>query len=212
MNHPQSPPAPGDLALRRRTPAVRRFGAVAALALTVGLAGVACSKTDQTSTAASTAAPATSKPAADSGSATTVGTRPGTTPGSLRTTTTSGDLSPGTTADTGSSGTGPSTTNTTVPGTPADAAFCAKGAEMSTKLAGMQPTDPTALTQYKAIFADLAAVAPPEVQADMTQINTIIQGMTSLDAAPPNADQLDAAGKRVDAWAVAHCGKKFGTA
>ncbi len=72
------------------------------------------------------------------------------------------------------------------------------------------PSDPNALAQYKQVFADLAAAAPPEVQADMQEINSIIQSMTDTSTPPANADKLEAAGQRVDTWAIAHCGKKFG--
>jgi hypothetical protein len=95
-----------------------------------------------------------------------------------------------------------------VAGTAADAAFCAKGAELEAKLKTLDPTKD--IVGYKALFAELAAAAPPEMQADMTQINDIIQSMTDLSTPPADVEKLEAAGKRVDEWAVAHCGKKFG--
>jgi len=207
---------------RRASSRLRRATALLALTAAVGAAGVGCSKTDQVATDQSTTvAPATAKPAADAagaGTGSTLGTTPGTQAGTsttakISTTTTTKVKSPVTTGSMVTvAPTIPQETSSTVAGSAADVAFCAKGAEIENTLKGIDPTSDAAgaLAKYKQVFADLAAAAPPEVQADMEQINTVIQSMTNFDSPPADADKLDAAGKRVDTWAVAHCGKKFG--
>lgn len=224
MTHPPFAAPVPPRAPARRAHRLRRSGAMLALAAAVGAAGLGCSKTDQVATDQSTTvAPATTKPAADaSGAPGGTGSTVSTTPGTMAITTSTTARAASTTVTTGS---GPSTTITTdtvaptipqetsstVPGTAEDAAFCAKGLEIQNKLKGIDPTkDPAAtMAQYKKVFAELTAAAPPELKADINQINQIIQSMTSFDSEPPDADKLEAAGQRVDDWAIAHCGKSF---
>jgi hypothetical protein len=107
---------------------------------------------------------------------------------------------------------------TTLPGAavstdPADAAFCAYGRDLKNQFANMDPEkDPTgALAQLKAAYAKLQQLAPAAVKAAMTTINDAMQATKTIsDLEHSETAEVKAAEASIDAWAVTHCGAKFG--
>jgi hypothetical protein len=200
---------------------VRRALLLVVVASMIGAGAAACTSSDTpvtTNTSGPTSSGAPGTTAAKATGSTPPGTAggangtaaPTTTERAGTTTTTKGGSTSSTASPSSSTTAGGSAS--TVATTPVDKAFCAKSDELIGVIADMDfEHDPAgALRAIQAAYDQLVAVAPPEIAADITLINNIVQAAKTFEElGNSDSPELNAAGQRLDTWAESHCGHRL---
>lgn len=182
-----------------------------ALLLAVGLAGTvvlgACSSSDPTPGTTGTTAGTTPGSVARGEGAAPGTDVPGTTgsvPGTSTSTTTAPASTTTSTAGTETTLAGGPTTSVVV--SPAAQAFCARVAEADKEFSDLGTESDDMIPRMQQTFAELAALAPDDIKADVATFARILSTVTTFDQlAQLESPELTQASDRLTAWTEANC-------
>ncbi len=106
----------------------------------------------------------------------------------------------------------PSTPAASVAIDPANAAFCGRVDQARGELAQLDPAnEAVALATYKKTLAELTALAPAAIDADLTTVNDAVQSAKDFaELQALTTEALITAKDHIDKWTAAQCGFSLG--